>query len=150
MPKSFGSLPATALSPMVGMLLPSKLHTWAPPSSSTIFGPASWCLAGRRSVHTFGCSITWSSTEITCTSSGSMHQEYTLFHAWLRPVRRRRGGRPVRHLSLAARRGPGPPQPGDGHLRAVPLGRRHVGAKRPRPLQLRREARRSEEHTSEL
>ena len=41
-PKSFGSFPATALSPMVGIILPSNIHAWRPPSSSTILGPASW------------------------------------------------------------------------------------------------------------
>src|SRR3984893_3987398 len=49
----------------------SNHQTSRPSASRVFFGPASLCLAGRRSCQTLRCSITWSSTETICTSSGS-------------------------------------------------------------------------------
>src|SRR5271168_4808276 len=36
-------------------------------------GPASLNFSGRRSCHTFGCSMTWSSTEINFALAGSIY-----------------------------------------------------------------------------
>ena len=76
-------LPATAFSPMVGYRVPSISHTcWVPvwtlpsgstvsPVTSTILGPRSPNLAGRRPLKASRCSTTWSSTEQIWTSAGS-------------------------------------------------------------------------------
>ncbi len=58
---SSGGRPATALSPMFGIVLPSNSQT-SIPSRWTLFGANSFHLSGRWSSKRVGGSTTWSST----------------------------------------------------------------------------------------
>ena len=74
MPYSSGGRPATALSPMLGISLPSNTHTSLPSSAASTFGARSASLAGRCPSNRSGGSTTWSSTltrirSSTCISS---------------------------------------------------------------------------------
>jgi hypothetical protein len=62
MPYSSLGRPATALSPMLGMIEPLNVQTSLPSSVRTTLGAWSACLAGRRSWKTSGGSTRWSST----------------------------------------------------------------------------------------
>ena len=72
MPYSSRGLPATALSPMLGIVAPSNTHTSSPVGVRTTLGARSAYSAGIRPSNRCGGSTTWSSTLIRIIWSSSI------------------------------------------------------------------------------
>nr|WP_257909497.1 hypothetical protein [Janibacter limosus] len=80
----------------VGEELTLVLPVWLPSAVVMICGPEARYRSGRRSAHTRGCSITWSSTETICMLSRSgtsilldrliVHLSYIMFIAETNPT----------------------------------------------------------------